>query len=108
MKITTFYDNQNQIEYHNNGFGKETILLNGKDVSSKWSLFGSKHIFTNDNDTYQLNTDYGLFGLIFTLKKNNTYIIKSQNSTLSKIFIIIIAVYIITFFLENVYHNIFS
>jgi hypothetical protein len=45
MKITTITLGETQIEFHNTFLGKETVKVNGEEVSSKKSMSGTEHLF---------------------------------------------------------------
>lgn len=67
MKLITIYNAHNRIEIHNSIWGRETITVNDKVVSSKFSFFGATHKFTvseNDQDvSYSAKIRFG-FGLV--------------------------------------------
>lgn len=46
MKIITLYSDEHDIELHNSILGKETVKINGKIISSKFSFFGTTHSFS--------------------------------------------------------------
>ncbi len=55
MKYAEYILDNNTIEFLNNPFtGVETILLNGKKVSDKFSFFGGKHSFKIKEEEYTL------------------------------------------------------
>ena len=84
MKITTINLGETQIEFHNAFSGKETIKVNGEVVSSKVSFSGMDHIFQvnegGEEVTYKLTTGTGMFGVMFSLYKNEITIIESPKS----------------------------
>ncbi|MDA9069641.1 hypothetical protein N9K07_02695 [Arenitalea sp.] len=51
----------NKIEFFNSFFGKETILVNGKKTSEKYSITGTYHFFKINSINILLKTDYKLF-----------------------------------------------
>lgn len=61
MKYTEFEINNHKIEFLNSLFGKETICLNGRKVSEKYSLTGTKHDFRMDNESFQIISRYKPF-----------------------------------------------
>ena len=56
MKYTDFEINGNSIEFHNSIVGKETVFVNGKVTSRKFSIFGTKHKFDLDRKQYELKS----------------------------------------------------
>ena len=65
MKHAEYVIENNKIEFLNNPFtGVETILLNGKKVSDKFSFFGAKHSFKINEEEYALEvaTDFSKAG----------------------------------------------
>lgn len=84
MIITTINLGGNRIEFHNALSGKETIKVNGEVVSSKFSFSGMDHIFkvteSGEEVTYKLRTGTGMFGVSFSLYKNDSAIIESPKS----------------------------
>ena len=57
-KILTITLGETIIEFHNTTFGKETIIVNDREVSSKKSISGTVHNFTvkesGENAHYEL------------------------------------------------------
>ena len=85
MKITTINLGETHIEFHNNGLsGKETIKVNGEVVSSKVSFSGMDHVFKvnegGEEVNYKLTTGTGMFGVMFSLYKNEIAIIESPKT----------------------------
>ena len=84
MKITTINLGETHIEFHNAFSGKETIKVNGEIVSSKISLSGMDHVFKvnegGEEVTYKLTTGTGLFGVMFSLYRNDNTIIESPKT----------------------------
>ena len=56
MKYTDFKINGNSIEFHNSIVGKETVFVNGKVTSEKFSIFGTKHKFDIERNQYELKS----------------------------------------------------
>lgn len=61
MKYTEFEINNHKIEFLNSLFGKETICLNGRKVSEKYSITGTNHDFRMDNESFQILSTHVLF-----------------------------------------------
>ena len=62
MKYAEFNIDSNKIEFLNSLFGIESVLLNGKIISKKFSFSGIKHkIILNSNDL-TLESKYRQFG----------------------------------------------
>ena len=85
MKITTISLGETHIEFHNSGLsGKETIKVNGEVVSSKVSFSGMDHVFNvnegGEEVNYKLTTGTGLFGVMFSLYRNDKTIIESPKT----------------------------
>jgi len=65
MKYADFKINENTIEFHNSLIGNETVFVDGKIVSEKFSIFGTVHKFELNKKEYQLisntlNLGYGI------------------------------------------------
>lgn len=67
MQLGSFLVEANKLEVYNTLFGIEKVMLNDKVVSSKWSLFGTKH---------KLNIE----SAIFTVKTQFSYIHRKRNT----------------------------
>ncbi|MEH6678937.1 MAG: hypothetical protein V7724_00245 [Sediminicola sp.] len=52
MKCAMYQLNNNTLEVFNSFFGKESVFLNGKKVSEKFSIFGEEHHLEIDGDIY--------------------------------------------------------
>lgn len=61
MKYYEYNIESNKIEFHNSFFGKETILVNGKKTSEKYSITGTYHFFKINSVEILIKTDYKLF-----------------------------------------------
>jgi len=61
MKYYEYNMESNKIEFFNSFFGKETILVNGKKTSEKYSITGTYHFFKINSIDILLKTDYKLF-----------------------------------------------
>ena len=61
MKYYEFNIESDKIEFHSSYFGKETIIVNGKKVSNKFSLTGTEHKFKINSADFSLITEYVLF-----------------------------------------------
>ncbi|MDC1365303.1 hypothetical protein N8258_02665 [Algibacter sp.] len=61
MKYYEYNMESNKIEFFNSFFGKETILVNGKKTSEKYSITGTYHFFKINSINILLKTDYKLF-----------------------------------------------
>lgn len=77
MLYTSILLEDQKIEWFGNMLGLETIKVNGKTVSSQFSLFGGKHVFIIGQDAYELSIRTTLFGVVFDLFKNDIPIIES-------------------------------
>ena len=84
MNITTINLGETHIEFHNAFSGKETIKVNGEVVSSKFSFSGMDHVFKinegGEEVNYKLTTGTGMFGVSFSLYKNEIAIIESPKT----------------------------
>ena len=84
MKVTTINLGETHIEFHNALSGKETIKVNGEVVSSKFSFSGMDHVFQvhegGEEVTYKLTSGTGMFGVMFSLYKNDNAIIESPKT----------------------------
>ena len=61
MKYYEYTIESNKIEFHNSYLGTETILVNGKKVSKKYSITGTEHPFKINGTKFMLTTEYELF-----------------------------------------------
>ena len=61
MKYYEYNMESNKIEFFNSFFGKETILVNRKKTSEKYSITGTYHFFKINSINILLKTDYKLF-----------------------------------------------
>ncbi len=62
MKYAEFTLKNNKIEFLNSVFGIESVLLNGKTVSKKFSFSGLKHKLNLDAEEFTLKSKYKQFG----------------------------------------------
>ena len=81
MKITTITLGETQIEFHNTFLGKETVKVNGEEVSSKKSMSGTEHLFDvvegGKTVQYKLITGINFNGVAIDLYKDGNPIIQS-------------------------------
>ncbi len=61
MKYAEFNIANNKIEFLNSVFGTESVLLNGKIVSKKFSFSGFKHKLNLNSEKYILKSKYEQF-----------------------------------------------
>ena len=100
MKFTTIYLEENKIEIFNSIMGKETVKVNGEEVSSKFSIVGTEHNFQiseNGNiSDCKIVTGFGLNGVVIDLYKNEKPIIESpKNGCLGFLLMVIIFSFLI-------------
>ena len=77
MKYTEFKIEEDIIEFHNSVFGKETIYVNGKNISENYSIIGINHKFEYNNNFYELKSiivSFFSFKVNLELRKNNNLI----------------------------------
>jgi len=76
MKCADFKINGNSIEFHNSLVGNEKVLVDGKVVSKKFSIFGTKHKFELNQKEYQIKSGLGNigFGIKLELTENEKLI----------------------------------
>lgn len=83
-KVTTITLGETKIEFHNSFFGKERILVNSEDVSSKKSIAGTEHSFTveenGENVQYNLTTGLNINGVAVNLYRDGNPVIESPTS----------------------------
>lgn len=81
MKITSITLGETKIEFHNSFFGKERIIVNGVEVSSKKSMTGTEHNFTvtesGETAQYNLITGLNFNGVSVSLYRNGQPVIES-------------------------------
>lgn len=73
MKYAEFNINPYKIEFFNSLLGNERILVNGAEVSNRFSFFGTKHSFDLHSDSFTLNSSFKALGkreLNLKLEKN--------------------------------------
>ncbi|WP_445722466.1 hypothetical protein [Flavobacterium sp.] len=62
MKYADFYTGSNKITFYNSHFGVETVTVNGKQVSKKFSFSGALHQFIIENKDFAIQSEYIFFG----------------------------------------------
>lgn len=75
MYYTKLQHQQTIIEFHNNWYGEESVIVNGQLVSKKSSIFGTSHYFTLQENGepahYILTTKLGsVTGVVIDLSRN--------------------------------------
>jgi len=87
MKILSFFHNGNEIEIHNNIWGKETILYNGEKMTSHYSFFGKNHCFSvkeeGDWVDYEVQVGFAAYGVGFNIYRNGETLMESLSRTRS-------------------------
>ena len=82
-KVTTITLGETKIEFHNTMFGKETIIVNDREVSSKKSISGTVHNFTvkesGEVAHYEFKTGLNLNGIAVSLYRNGNPVIESPS-----------------------------
>ena len=61
MKYYEYNIESDKIEFFNSYFGKETVLVNGKKTSEKFSITGTEHKFKINSTEFEITTEYKLF-----------------------------------------------
>ena len=74
MKYYEYNIESDKIEFYNSYLGKETILVNGKKVSEKFSITGTEHFFKINSSAIILTTEY----ILFKDRKFNLYLEKND------------------------------
>jgi len=99
MKITTVTLGGTKIEFHNSFSGKETIKVNGEEVSSKKSISGTEHLFDviegEKTVQYKLITGVNLNGVAFDLYKDGHPIIQSLKGGKFRFWIVLISALVV-------------
>ena len=89
MKLMTIFQGENKIELHNSILGKETVYVNDREVSSKYSFWGTSHVFDvqegNDLIEYELITGLGMYGVTVDLYREGYAVIESSSGCRSGI-----------------------
>src|SRR5688500_13246884 len=92
MKFTTIYLGENKIEIFNSILGRETVKVNDEEVSSKFSIKGTEHIFNIHEDEKEveckLSMGLGLSGVVIDLYKNGKPVIESPKKGCVGVFLI--------------------
>lgn len=80
-KITSVTLGETTIEFYNSIMGRETILVNGEQVSSKKSLWGTEHNFkvreSGQDVPYKLLTGLNSNGVAVSLYRDGIAVIES-------------------------------
>ena len=104
MKFITITLGDNKIELHNSSFGKETVKVNGEEVSSKHSILGTSHNFTISENgksvDCKLVTGYNGSGIYIDLFKDGKPIIETRKGGCWT-YILLIIVAIVVFLLMS-------
>lgn len=77
MKYAEFNIDKNKIEFLNSVFGFESVLLNGKQISKKFSFSGNTHNKNLNSQNVTLESEYKQFGkreIKLELKENGKVI----------------------------------
>lgn len=77
MKYAEFIIDTNKIEFLNSAFGIESVLLNGKQISKKFSFSGIIHNIKVNSQDLTLESEYKQFGkreIKLELKENGKLI----------------------------------
>ena len=61
MKYYEYNIESDKIEFFNSYFGKETVMVNGKKESEKFSITGTEHEFKINSTEFTIITEYKLF-----------------------------------------------
>jgi len=61
MKYYEYNFQSDKIEFFNSYFGIETVTINGKKKSEKFSITGTEHKFKINSTEYIITTEYKLF-----------------------------------------------
>ena len=101
MKYITINLGENIIEVHNSFLGKETIKVNDKIVSDKFSLFGTEHNFNileNEKEVKcKINIGLSFQGIVFNLHKDEKPVIVYHKNTLRSVLTLIVIVVILKY-----------
>ena len=86
MKYAEFNIDSNKIEFWNSVLGIESILINGKEISKKFSVTGIEHKFELNSKDYILKSKAKLFAKdeINIQLSENGKIIETANSEYNK------------------------
>jgi len=108
MKYTEFNIDTNKIEFLNSAFGIERVLLNGKQISKKFSFSGTIHNIKLNSRDLTLESEYKQFGkreikleLIENGKIVETKIVKADKKQRIYWMAIVIALGIVVYKLLN-------
>lgn len=108
MKCAEYTFDDTIIAFYNSNWGKETVTVNGKVVSEKSSVLGTRHEFSVDNDNYELITSFVIsrtIGIESELRKNGKFIDKQVSGQQTKnILIGILIMFGIFKLLEIIFH----
>lgn len=58
MKYAEFTIDSYKVEYFNSILGNETVLVNGIEVSNRFSIFGTSHRFNLESECFSLSSSY--------------------------------------------------
>ena len=102
MKIAEFELNNHKLEFYNSYWGTEQVFLDKKEISKRWTIFGSTHHIDLENETYLIKSLMTLeskgIGVSVSLSKNNDFINKQSNVVMKwrDIILTLILVFLIT------------
>ena len=87
MKFTTIYLGKNKIDFFNSILGNETVKVNDKLVSSRFSFTGTQHIFNIKEDEKEveckLSTRFWFGRFLIDLYKDGEPVIVSDKDSYS-------------------------
>ena len=82
-KVISITLGETKIEFYNTVFGKETVIVNDREVSSMKSMSGTVHSFTvresGEDAHYELKTGLNLNGIAVSLYRNGKPVIESPS-----------------------------
>ncbi|MCF6140400.1 hypothetical protein L1S34_03805 [Flavobacterium sp. K77] len=82
MKYAEFTIENNKIEFFNNFLGMEKALLNGKNISSKFSFLGAVHPIKLQDRNLVLKVRYALGSIKMQLMENDL-LLEEQSAKIS-------------------------
>lgn len=101
MKFVTFFIEGIQIEYFNSLYGIESIKVNGRVVSKKFSILGAEHNFAIEGNDYTFRCTSSLLGSYYDLYVNGKPIVESSKNGCLVILLISFAILLLADFFHS-------
>ncbi|NDI99604.1 hypothetical protein GWA97_11005 [Flavobacterium sp. LaA7.5] len=101
MTTADFIIEDTNVTVYNTNLGKEIVVVNGKSVSEKYSVFGTRHEFIFENDTYEVLTSFlfwNVIGIKIQLRKNGKLV--GEKTEGQSMIVMVVGIFIIVLILH--------